>query len=71
MRCISRSSSACNSISGRLGTTWATTARGFLPPKLDRPCSATSNGLRLTRNSSEAISFAAMPSISPMKRKVT
>jgi len=25
----------------------------------------------LTRNSSEAISFAATPSISPMKRKVT
>jgi hypothetical protein len=31
----------------------------------------TSNGLRLIRNSIEAISFADMPSISLMKRKVT
>src|SRR5580698_1341079 len=50
---------------------WATTARGLRPPKLDRPCNATSNGLRLTRNSIEAISLAETPSISPINRKVT
>jgi hypothetical protein len=42
-----------------------------LPPNDDSPCSFTSNGLRLTLNSSEATSLAAMPSMSPIKRSVT
>lgn len=71
IRCIMRSSSACNSISGLLGAMVATTARGLRPPKLVSPCTFTSNGLRSTRNSKEAISLAEAPSISPMKRKVT
>ncbi len=66
-----RSSSACNSSSGRVGSTEATTARGFLPPKLASPCTVTSNGFRLMRSSSEAISLAELGSMSPMKRSVT
>ena len=55
IRCIMRSSSACSSINGRVGAMLATTARGFLPPKLDRPWTAISKGLRVTRKSREAI----------------
>lgn len=70
MRWISRSCSACNSVSAGDGSTVATIACGFLVPSAPMPVIFTGKAPRRTRHRLSATASASTMSMSPMKRRV-